>query len=364
MGKRSERKDIEGTKQGTSEKTMKKAGAEAGQGSAEKKRMKPGKVLGRVVLSVLLLAVLYLAVYLFGGPVFYAKFYKNAEKGVWIPGYEEGFVPQGVTALEGSFETLICGYMEGEENSRIYRVNVDGQVTQIRLLREDGSPYTGHAGGFTIVGKYIYISNAQKIFVLDKEEVLNAWGVADIAFIGHFDVPCRASFCSSDGEMLYVGEYHKKGYETEESHKVDSADGVYQAMTFAYRLSYDGEFGIEDTTRPAAAYATCDIVQGFAMLPDGTAALSCSAGFASSHLRFYDAGGEADSVFPFNGKAIPLYVLDCRRATRTVRMPRMSEDLEFRNGRLYIGFEGGAKKFGARMLPFSMRNVMLYKYER
>ena len=35
-----------------------------------------------------------------------------------------------------------------------------------------------------------------------------------------------------------------------------------------------------------------------------------------------------------------------------------------RNGRLYIGFEGGAKKFGARLLPFSMRNVMLYKYEK
>ena len=64
---------------------------------------KAGKVLGRIGLWILILAVVYLAVYLFGGPVFYAKFYKNAEKGVLIPGYKEGFVPQGVTALECSY---------------------------------------------------------------------------------------------------------------------------------------------------------------------------------------------------------------------------------------------------------------------
>ena len=42
----------------------------------------------------------------------------------------------------------------------------------------------------------------------------------------------------------------------------------------------------------------------------------------------------------------------------------MINDESARKGRLYIGFEGGAKKFGARLLPFSMRNVMLYKYEK
>ena len=57
-------------------------------------------------------------------------------------------------------------------------------------------------------------------------------------------------------------------------------------------------------------------------------------------------------------------MLDSRRATRTVTLPRMSEDLEWRNGKLYIGFEGGAKKFGARLLPFSMKNVMTYRVYR
>ena len=202
-----------------------------------------------------------------------------------------------------------------------------------------------------------------KIFVLDREAVLSAEDGASVAFIGHFDVPCRSSFCSTDGKMLYVGEYHKDGYETDESHKTDTADGVYQAMTFAYRLSDTGEFGIENTEIPEAVYATLDIVQGFAMLPDGTAALSCSGGFAPSRLRFYRADGEADSVFPYKGKALPLYVLDSRRVLETVAMPHMSEDLEYRNGHLYIGFEGGAKKFGARLLPFSMKNVRLYKVE-
>ena len=330
---------------------------------AAKKPKKAGRVLGTAAIILIILAALYLAVYFFGESVFYAKLYKNASKGAPIPGFEDGFVPQGVTAAGTSSDTLICGYMEGDANSRIYRVQMDGTVTKILLLKEDGSAYTGHAGGFSVSGQYIYVSNAQKIFVLDREAVLTAKDGDQVAFIGHFDVPCRSSFCSTDGEMLYVGEYHTKGYETDESHKTDTADGVYQAMVFAYRLSPDGEFGIENTEIPAAAYAICDIVQGFAMLPDGTAVASCSAGFVSSHLRFYNAGGEADSVFPYKGKALPLYVLDSRRATKTVSLPRMSEDLEYRNKRLYIGFEGGAKKFGARLLPFSMKNVMLYKVE-
>ena len=331
---------------------------------AERKPKKAGKILGILAIVLLLAAIGYLGVYFLGDKVFYRAFYQDAETGAQIPGYEDGFVPQGVTVVEGSEETLICGYMNGEGNSRIYRVAADGTVTRILLLKEDGSMYSGHAGGFSAAGKYIYISNAQKIFVLDAEEVLKAKDGAEVAFKGRFDVPCRSSFCSTDGKMLYVGEYHTKGYETEESHKVDTADGIYQALVFAYRLSDQGEFGIEDTANPAAAYAICDIVQGFAVLPDGTAVASCSAGFASAHLRFYRTDGSADSVFPYNGRALPLYVLDSRRATRTVTLPRMSEDLEWRNGKLYIGFEGGAKKFGARLLLFSMKNVMTYRVYR
>jgi hypothetical protein len=41
----------------------------------------------------------------------------------------------------------------------------------------------------------------------------------------------------------------------------------------------------------------------------------------------------------------------------------MSEDIEYRDGEIYIGFEAGAKKYGAGLLPFSVRSVRKYAPE-
>ena len=336
---------------------------EAVKENAGRNKKKIGKILGIIGIALVAVIAVYTVLVLFGNSIFHQAFFAKAETGSEIPGLTDGFTPQGVTTLEGSDETLICGYMPGSENSRIYRVSADGTVTEIRLLLEDGTAYTGHAGGFTAAGQYIYISNASKLFVLNTADVLNATDGGTVQFVGRIEVPCRASFCSSDGEMLYVGEYHAVGYTTEESHKVDSKDGILAAMVFAYRLSEDGIFGIADTEIPEKIFATCDNVQGFAMLPGETAMLSCSAGIASSSLRFYQAGGSADSIFPYKGKSVPLFVLDSDREIRTEKAPHMSEDLEYRNGKVYIGFEAGAQKFGGGLLPCTVKNVMMLQIE-
>ena len=322
------------------------------------KKGKAGRVLAIAGIVLAALVLVYTAVCLFAGPLVYPDFYGKAERGAKIPDLWNDFVPQGVTAFEGSDETLVCGYMPGGQNSRIYRIAPDGRVTKILLENEDGTPYTGHAGGFTAAGKYIYISNAQKIFVLDAAAVTEAADGDTVRFAGRFSVPCRASFCSSDGRMLYVGEYHADGYETDESHIRTTADGTFEAMVFAYGLSEDGPFGIGDTESPEKAYAVCDEVQGFAVLPDGTAVLSCSAGLNASMLRMYRTDGEADSSFSVDSGEVPVVYLDASRETRTVKAPHMSEDLEYRNGKLHIGFEAGAKKYGGGLLPFSVTNVM------
>ena len=275
-----------------------------------------------------------------------------------------------MTRTSGDDLCMICGYMTDGSPSRIYRIGLDASFTEIRLEREDGSVYSGHAGGMTAFGKYVYISNASKIFVLDAAAVASAQDGDTLRFIGSFEVPCRASFCSSDGAYLYVGEYHADGYETAEDHRVETADGEYQAMVFGYRLDSEGEFGIADTSAPEVAYAVPDIVQGFAVADDGTAALSCSAGLNDSHLLLFDTGGEPDGSFALAASAapdagtsgapsgIPLYILDSRRACGSLKMPHMSEDLEFTNGAFRTLFEAGALKFGAGFIPTSVKHVV------
>jgi len=319
------------------------------------------KVRKALTIMIAMLALVMVFYSLFLG-VKYIRFYKVSDKLQKIPGLMGGFVPQGTTRLEDDDLWLVCGYLSGGKSSRIYRLDGHGDSSVIYLQKEDGSTYTGHAGGITAAGDYVYISNASKLFVLRAEDVVNALDGETLAFIGHIDVPCRASFCSSDGQMVYVGDYHAMGYSTAANHLIAATDGtINQAVTYGYRLG-DGEFGVADASCPSIAYSTVDKVQGFA-LAEGKAFLSCSAGFADSKLRIYDAKG-ADGTIEVNGKAVPLVILDSNRASDVLTMPNRSEDIEIRDDLLYVGFEGGARKFALGIYPFSLRNIMAVDYSR
>jgi len=307
-----------------------------------------------IMIAVIALVVVFYTLFL---GLKYNRFYKVADKLQRIPDLMKGFVPQGVTCLEDEDIYLVCGYLDGGKASRIYRLDGKGNSSVIYLQKEDGSTYKGHAGGITAAGDYVYISNASKLFVLRASDVVSAPDGATLAFIGHFDVPCRASFCSSDGDMVYVGDYHAVGYNTAENHTIQVSDGsVNHAVTYGYRLSDNGLYGVEDTSTPSIAFSTCDKVQGFAVV-EGKAYLSCSAGFADSKLRIYEAKG-SDGFLEVNGKPVPLVMLDGNRAVDVLTMPNRSEDLEFRDGLLYVGFEGGSRKFLLGIYPFSIRSVM------
>ena len=262
-----------------------------------------------------------------------------------LPGLKEGFVPQGVTCLTEEDVYLLCGYMDDDTASRVFVLR-NGAYTALSLQNTDGSAYTGHAGGITAAGDYVYVSNNKRLYVLEKQSVLSAEDGDTLAFIGEIRVPCRASFCSSDGERVYVGEYHKdENYPTDPSHELTAPDGsVFKALTFGYTVSPEAPLGLVSET-PAAAYSMYDEIQGFAMLPDKTAALSCSDSSTSSGLHFYDCAGEEDGYFDYNGAEVPLYYLTDARAVSKIKIPRMSEDIEYRDGSILILFESGARKF-------------------
>lgn len=316
----------------------------------KEKKSKAKRTVLTILITVIVLAALYAVFVLTANPLFYKTFYGASGADCTIPDLWGGFVPQGVTSLDG--KTLICGYT-AKEASRIYVMEEKG-AKRLLLAREDGSVYDGHAGGISASGEYVYISNAAKIFVLKASDVLAAKDGDTVTFIGRFDVPVRSSFCSNDGKYLYVGEFHRDGYETDESHAVGSADGTYRAMIFAYPLDPGLPFGVNNAV--SSAFAVCDEVQGAAFY-GGKAYLSCSYGLHDSRLKIYDLAGE-DGVFSYDGRDLPLRILDGRREKATVMMPHMSEDMDVTDGRLLIAFESGVLKYGGGLLPFAERRVM------
>lgn len=289
--------------------------------------------------------------------IFFPDYMNNTEKVTEIPGLNEGFVPQGSTKFEDEDIYVICGYTESADASRIYLIGHD-ETRVIFLNKQNGEVYSGHAGGITVSGDYVYISNAHKLFVLDKKELLNAGDKETLSFTGSVDVPCNSSFCSCDGNRIYVGEYHAKDYETDESHTMKTPDGSeYQALVFGYDVNADEPFGIASS--PSVAYSVCDKVQGFAVTPDSKAVLSVSGGMITSKLKKYDINGESDYEFVLNGQSIPLYYLDSFRFEKEMTIPRMSEDLECCNGKILVAFEAGSSKFISRFVPFCEKHQVL-----
>lgn len=308
------------------------------------KRMK--KALSAALGAVLILLIVYGAGSLVYSRVRYRAFYGAARTVESYRGLARGFTPQGVTRTAGGAD-LVCGYMPGEEPSRIWVYAAGERPKYVTLNNTDGTPYTGHAGGITAAGENVYISNAHRLFGLKTAELEAAGNGDTLTFVSAFPVPCNASFCSSDGAYLYVGEFHADGYDTDASHALQCGDEAFAALVFAYPLSQDGVLAAET---PAFVYAVPDEVQGFAV-GEGLAYVSRSRGFSSSAIETYDVTGSSDGSFNLDGDHIPLYYLGKTRLRKSLPAPHMSEDLELRGGVLLVGFESGARKFGCGLLP-------------
>jgi hypothetical protein len=194
---------------------------------------------------------------------------------------------------------------------------------------------------------------------MKKSDITGAKDGDKVKFIGSVPVPVNSSFCSCDGKTLYVGEYHADGYDTDDSHILETPDGSkYEALVFGYAINPDLEFGI-DMSAPVSAWSVCDKVQGFAVTPEGRAVCSVSGGTLTSKLRIYDMSGSSEGEFELDGQKIPLYYLDSKRASGEMTIPRMSEDLECVDGKILVAFEAGAKKFVSGILPFAEKRAVL-----
>ena len=121
---------------------------------------------------------------------------------------------------------------------------------------------------------------------------------------------------------------------------------------FALNESFTDTWSVDPT--PKAVVSTGNNVQGMCVTADGRVVLSTSFGATPSKLLVYDtthlptvenynfAGTFNNQTFSFNVK---LLYLENSSLIQTITAPAMSEELVYRNGKMYIMCESASNKY-------------------
>lgn len=303
--------------------------------------MKALKITGKVLLYVIVGLIVLLLLLRLGVTIRYFDYFNNSKSEFVIPGLNTAFVPQGFDYIERSDTYLICGYMSDDSASRVY-VRHGDDTHHVNLLYADGTPYRKHAGGICHNGEYLYIAGDDGVDVFSLHDVLEG---RDARKLGKILTGHDMAYCSFyDGYLLAGNFYHEKTYETPAEHRITTPAGdANTALITVFKADGDAAFGINPT--PVAAFSTRGKVQGICFTSDEEIVLSTSYGFASSHLYRYRIDTLRSSTIELLGGEVPLYYLDSANLTDTVTLPPMSEELVYRDGRIYVLCESACNKY-------------------
>ena len=301
-------------------------------------------VLGTIVaLFLVLYAVLAII-----RSIAYKESMKLREYVCTIPEIGSGYAPQGIGYSEEQDLYIMTGY-DKDGNTVLYLVK-ENVPTRVYLADETGGELKGHAGGVTCTKDYVYIANGYRLDVYSLNELMNANGNR-ISALSHFSVDNSASFCFSDNENIYVGEFYRPGnYETDSAHHYVTPNGdENKAIVSCYPLDADGAI---DAVSPKYAISITGLVQGFAV-KDGTFILSRSYGLKNSQIEYYselkEDGATVKITFklePERGEMqIPLYYLDSTNLVKSLTLPAFSEDLTVKGDRVIVTNESACNKY-------------------
>lgn len=267
-------------------------------------------------------------------------------------------------------------------------------VRRFGLYEGPGRPYTGHAGGVAVAGRYVWVASGWKLYGFGLEEVLD--GLADAgarpAAAGRklpaslrpvpaldlvadriVEVDSKASFVSFDGTFLWVGDFVKasSGSFAPVAHHARNPFG-WKTWIAGYRVDADGlptatrTYTFDDAgqartgRRPDRLLYCRESVQGMAVC-GSYVALSISYGAMNSKLAFYrnpfgKAGRQvtcqpAGQETTFKVEAWTL--AEGVNWLETVKLPAGAEDLEYDGRSLYVTFEGGSPNYRQKWLSIN-----------
>ena len=307
------------------------------------------------LIFTLICIVIFVPVFLWGGAN-YAKFwvynnYYKIESNVCVnPGLDDGFVCQGVCAAEDAGKILVCGYMDDSSNSRVYVVDIEtNEYYHVKLTRNGGDLYKGHAGGMATSGDTVYIANASKLFVFSLTSLLSAKD-GDFLDIGS-GVPVNnaASYVYCDEDYIYVGEFHHTKDDYDKAHTLDDGETVVNAIVSRYTHNAIQNHSGDEAAVPDRIYTVREKVQGICFTPDGKIVLSTSYSIAHSYYYVYNAADCTDTGKTFGG--VPVFELG--KCTKEIKAPAMSEDLDYYDGKVITVYESASNKYGFGKLFFA-----------
>ncbi len=322
-----------------------------------------------------------------------------------IPGHEgREFVCQGIAYLPGEVivpasdqarqanyqHILLSYYCEPEYTDQpsqlvVIERNSGRAVRRFALYQDSSTPYTGHAGGVAVAGRYVWVASGNKIYGFKLQEIIdfikdkNAKASGKVAGIPAslqipacdltaaeiFEVDSKASFISFDGTHLWVGDFVKASNKdfAPIAHHTKNPFGR-NTWIAGYKVNTDGmptatrKYTFTDGSKNRTAFKPDSLifcresVQGMAVCGKYVA-LSISYGAMNSKLALYNSPlntaatkvsfKPAGQSKTFSADAWQL--ADGVNWLKTVDLAAGAEDLEYDGNSLYVTFEGASKNY-------------------
>ncbi len=230
---------------------------------------------------------------------------------LWVPGLDEGFVPQGLTVQDGY--VFLSGYFSIDSKQsrgpcRVYTIDtLQSAVMGIRAL----PTACGHAGG-------IARGPAGTIYVVDTHRVFEVHIVGGpgnsgtVARTTKLKGKLLGSFAAGSKDALWLGGYRREG----------------DAETRLYRIPHAALDALEiDETQATASLPLPDRAQGAAFAQDGRLWITRSGSKFGELLRLDPQTGAIEARYD---------------------MPAGIEDISFApDGRLWAVVEAGSRRWNS-----------------
>ncbi|GAA0367607.1 lamin tail domain-containing protein [Bacillus horti] len=292
----------------------------------------------------------------------YSMLWEISKDGPVIPGLAQDLVPQGLGYDAENDWLLAIYYLDDKRPSTIAVIDATTEelVKAVVLYNEDGTPYTGHAGGITVSREHVWVASETFLYQMKLSDLVEAEDNEEVRFIEHIPVPVNAAYNVYADGVLWVGEFYEaRSYPTDSSHHLVNRDGdLYYAWMAGYVLDeqtdsltpeqWSENSGVSAT--PDMIFSTTEKVQGAVILEDQIIlSTSYGRGNDSTLFRYNNPLSETQHTsVTVNGKEVPLWFLD-RQAkpeqhSRLVFVP-MSEGITTIGNQLYVMTEAGATKY-------------------
>ncbi|GIP33230.1 hypothetical protein [Paenibacillus sp. J2TS4] len=292
----------------------------------------------------------------------YKDFFEWSEPGPVIPGLNQDLIPQGI-AYEHSNDWMIVSYYRKDKRPSMLTVIqlTDGKlVKSVELYKDENTPYNGHAGGLTVSDSHVWLSSEKSVYQIKIEDLEKVEDGGKLIISDIVRIETNGSYVYYSDGILWVGEFSRANYKTDETHHMNNRDDrKYAAWITGYKLNADDSIDpakIPEDSKPAVPDYILSVpeeIQGMETMA-GSVILSQSYGRnnESSLLAYRWTLEEDPHVYTDKfAEPVPIWFLDSKNAEGALTLPPMSEGIVKRDGRLYVLFESGAAEYRNGLYP-------------